>query len=700
MRYRIPPFAIAGAAALLLAAPIVSAPAAQAPAAKAQAAASVSAPLIPRSAIFGNPSRSQGRISPDGNYVSWLAPRDGVMNIWVAPAANPEAAQALTRQAGRGITQYFWAPDSRHLLFVMDEGGNENFRLFAVPAAGGEVRALTPAEPNVRTTIQGVSRLRPDVVLIGRNNRNPQLFDLYEVNYRTGEMRQVLENPGYAGFVVDQQLRPRFATQEAPGGARTVFRRTEAGTWEQVMSIPVEDALTTTIVGFNADGSRLYMVDSRGRNTAAMMRVDPATLQGEVLASNERADIANAVLDPRTFEPLAWSANYTRNEWTALDPTFAEDLAFLRSRLNGDLSFAGMTNDANRMVVSVASAQAPAVFYLYDRRARTLTKMFDTRPDLAEAPLQPMHPIVIPSRDRLDLVSYLTLPPGSDPNNDGVPDRPLPMVLYVHGGPWARDAYGYNSVHQWLANRGYAVLSVNYRGSTGFGKQFITAAVNEWAGKMHDDLIDAVDWAIARGVTTRDRVAIMGGSYGGYATLVGLTFTPERFACGVDIVGPSNLATLIESFPPYWRPALQGTWFRHVGDPTVPEQRAAMMERSPINRVDRIRAPLLIGQGANDPRVVKAESDRIVAAMRERNLPVTYLLYPDEGHGFNRPPNSMSFFAVTEAFLSRCLGGRFQPIGNDFQGSSIQVLEGAEHVPGLREAAAAIPAAPAPATGG
>ena len=270
--------------------------------------------------------------------------------------------------------------------------------------------------------------------------------------------------------------------------------------------------------------------------------------------------------------------------------------------------------------------------------------------------------------------------------------RPVPLVLVVHGGPWARDQYGYSSLHQWLANRGYAALSVNYRGSTGFGKQFVNAAVGEWAGAMHDDLIDAVDWAIQRGVTARDRVAIMGGSYGGYATLVGLTFTPERFACGVDIVGPSNLATLIESFPPYWRPILEGTFIRHVGDPAVPEQRAAMMARSPITRVEHIRVPLLIGQGANDPRVVKAESDQIVAAMRERGLPVTYLLYPDEGHGFNRPENNMSFFAVTEAFLSRCLGGRFEPIGDDFAGSSIQVLEGAAHVPGLAEAVATPPA--------
>jgi len=688
MRVRLPFLTAAAVAAAVASAGLVPAFSAGHAQPAASAAPAIAAPIIPREDIFGNPSRSSGQISPDGRYVSWLAPRDGVMNIWVAPASDPDQARPLTRETSRGLRQYFWAPDSRHILYVQDEGGNENFRLFAVDATGGEPRGLTEPMPNVRTVIQGVSRLRPDVVLIGLNNRNPQLFDLYEVDYRTGERRLVIENPGYGSFVTDQQLRPRYAVRQTPGGASTVDRLTAEGNWERAFEIPADDSLTTALVGFNADGSALYMVDSRGRNTAALFRIDPATGESTLIGENERADISGAVVDPRTYEPLAYSTNYLRTEWVPIDPGFAADLEFLRGRLDGSLSFSGMTNDARRMVVSAASAQEPATYYVYDREARTLAKMFDTRPELAEAPLQPMHPVVIPSRDGMSLVSYLTLPPGSDANGDGVPERPVPMVLYVHGGPWARDQYGYNSVHQWLANRGYAALSVNYRGSTGFGKDFVNAAVGEWAGKMHDDLIDAVDWAVQRGVTRRDQVAIMGGSYGGYATLVGLTFTPDRFACGVDIVGPSNLATLIESFPPYWRPILEGSFIRHIGDPAVPEQRARMMELSPITRVESIRVPLLIGQGANDPRVVKAESDQIVAAMRQRDLPVTYLLYPDEGHGFNRPENSMSFFAVSEGFLSRCLGGRYEPIGDDFEGASIQVLEGAEHVPGLSDAIA------------
>src|SRR5690606_38064325 len=323
--------------------------------------------------------------------------------------------------------------------------------------------------------------------------------------------------------------------------------------------------------------------------------------------------------------------------------------------------------------------------YRYDRPSGELTELFSARPALDGAPLVPMWPLELTSRDGLNLVSYLTLPAHADPDGDGKADRPVPMVLLVHGGPWARDAYGYSSYDQWLANRGYAVLSVNYRGSTGFGKEFTNAGDGEWAGKMHDDLIDAVQWAVESGVTTADKVAIMGGSYGGYATLVGLTFTPDTFACGVDIVGPSNLNTLLATVPPYWASFFEQL-ARRMGDPRTDAGRAWLTERSPLTRVDQIRKPLLIGQGANDPRVKQDESDQIVNAMTARNIPVTYVLFPDEGHGFQRPENGKAFNAVAEGFLGQCLGGRVQPIGEDFAGSSIQVPAGAAQVPGLEQA--------------
>jgi len=651
--------------------------------------------LIPREALFGNPVAAGGQISPDGKYVSWVAPVDGVMNIWVAPTADPKAAKAVTKDAKRGIQQYFWAPDSSHLLYMQDIGGNENFHVYAVDAGGANTRDLTPVDGKVRAQVQGVSRLRPDVVLIGLNDRNPQFFDLYEVNYRTGARKLVAENPGYGGWVVDNMLAPRLASKTAPGGGSTYYRREADGSWKEVFSIGNEEAFNTGPRGFDRDNKALYWADSRGRDKAALVKMDVATLKTEAIATSDQADIGAVLSDPQTFEPIAYGVNYLRNEWTPLNDRMRANLAFLKAKLPGDFAFTSITDDGSKAVVAAAAAEAPAITYLYDIKRQTLTKLFESRPDLSKYALRPMHPVEIKSGDGKTLVSYLTLPAAADPNKDGKADKAVPLVLFVHGGPWARDAYGFNSTHQWLADRGYAVLSVNYRGSTGFGKDFVNSAIGEWSGKMHQDLIDAVDWSIAQGVTTRDKVAIMGGSYGGYATLVGLTFTPDRFACGVDIVGPSNLKTLMESFPAYWRPSLEGNFYKHIGDPANPADVPRMMAQSPISRVDSIRAPLLIGQGQNDPRVVKAESDQIVAAMLAKKLPVTYVNFPDEGHGFQRPPNRLSFNAVTEAFLSKCLGGRYQPIGGDFAGSTLQVLQGADQVPGL---AAALPAATPAAT--
>jgi len=649
--------------------------------------------LIPRDKIFGNPSRAGGQISPDGKHVSWLAPVDGVMNVWVAPIANPGIAKAVTRESKRGLQAYFWAPDGAHIIYLQDSGGNENFRVHSVAITDGKDTALTKAGDKVRAQIQGVSKERPDVVLIGLNDRNPQFFDLYEVNYKTGASKLVMQNPGYGGFVTDNQLKPRFAFQQVPGGGSKYFRLGADGKWVEAFSIANEDFFTTNPVGFNKDGTTLYWADSRGRDKAALVKMDVATLKTEVIAASDKADIAGLLTDPETYEPIAYSVNYLKNEWTPLNAAAKADFAFLKSKLPGEIAITSATDDGSKLIVAASAAEKPATAYIYDRKAQTLTKLYETRPDLAAYKLQPMWPVEIPAGDGKTLVSYLTLPAGADANNDGKPDKPVPLVLNVHGGPWARDGYGYNSAHQWFANRGYAVLSVNYRGSTGFGKGFINAAIGEWSGKMHQDLLDAVDWAVKGGVTTRDKVAIFGGSYGGYATLVGLTFTPDTFACGVDIVGPSNLKTLMESFPAYWRPILEGTFYKHIGDPSKPEDLKRMMAQSPISRVDAIKRPLLIGQGGNDPRVVKAESDQIVAAMKAKGLPVTYINYPDEGHGFVRPENRLSFFGITEGFLAKCLGGRAQPIGGDFAGSSLEILEGAAYVPGLAEAEPTVAAA-------
>jgi dipeptidyl aminopeptidase/acylaminoacyl peptidase len=359
------------------------------------------------------------------------------------------------------------------------------------------------------------------------------------------------------------------------------------------------------------------------------------------------------------------------------------DFATLKKVADGEVSIASRTLDDKTWIVAFAMDDGPIRYYRYDRGTQKATFLFTNRKSLEGLPLVKMHPRIIKSRDGLELVSYLSLPPGTDPDNDGVPNQPVPMVLNVHGGPWSRDDWGYDPEHQFFANRGYAVLSVNFRGSTGFGKAFVNAGNREWAGKMHNDLLDAVEWAGKNKIADPKRVAIYGGSYGGYATLVGLTFTPEVFACGVDIVGPSNIVTLLNTIPPYWAPAVQ-LFKDRVGDHTTEEGKKFLNERSPLSKVDQIRRPLLIGQGANDPRVKQSESDQIVKAMQQKKIPVTYVLFGDEGHGFARPENRLAFYAVTEAFLSKHLGGKYEAVGEAFKGSSIEIPTGKEDVPGLK----------------
>jgi dipeptidyl aminopeptidase/acylaminoacyl peptidase len=427
------------------------------------------------------------------------------------------------------------------------------------------------------------------------------------------------------------------------------------------------------------------MLSSVGRDKGALVRVDLATGNQTVVAESAKADIADVWTTPRTREPQAYVVDYLTAEHHPLDPAAGKDIEKLAAAVGPQYEVTSRTMDDRKWVAVVDEPARAMTTYVFDRDTGKATKLFDQRPELANAPLQPMYGREIRARDGLTLVSYLTLPPGSDSNKDGRPDKPLPLVLNVHGGPWARDSYSFDPEHQWLANRGYAVLSVNYRGSTGFGKAFVNAGNREWAAKMHDDLLDAVDWAVKEKIAQPDKIAIYGGSYGGYATLVGLTFTPDKFACGVDIVGPSNLMTLLASIPPYWK-AFYEDMAQRVGDPRTDDGRELLKQRSPLNHVDKIDKPLLIAQGANDPRVKQAESDQIVGAMKAKNLPVTYLVYPDEGHGFARPQNRLAFYAIAESFLSKCLGGSFEPIGKDFDGSSVKVINGADYVPGLADA--------------
>jgi dipeptidyl aminopeptidase/acylaminoacyl peptidase len=646
--------------------------------------------VIARKDIFGNPTRTSAAISPDGKHIAFIAPFNDVLNVWVAPSGSLNDAKVITSDTKRGIRSFRWARNNRQILYTQDTGGDENWRVYLTDITAAKTTALSP-EGKIQARIEATSIAKPNEVLISLNDRNPQLHDVYRVNLQTGERTLAMKNDGYAAFIADDSLTLRLAMKQTPGGGMDLFRIAagSAVDSEPLLRIGPEDALTTQPLGFDTSGATFYLLDSRARDKAALATIDLATGQTAILLESPKADVQRLLAHPLSGKIQAVAAEYLRNDWLVIDETVKPDLDFLNREAKGDWQITSRSDDDRLWIALVDRLIEPVAFWVYDRGAKSFTKMFSTRPNLEGAPLTRMHAVEISARDGLVLPSYLTLPRDADPDGDGKPAQPLPMVLYVHGGPWARDSYGYNSTHQWLANRGYAVLSVNYRGSSGFGKSFIEKATHEFAGKMHDDLIDAVNWTIDKGIARKDKIAIMGGSYGGYATLVGMTFTPATFACGVDIVGPSNLVTLIESFPAYWQPFMEMSWYKRVGDPRTPAGKQLLLERSPLTRVDKIQKPLLIGQGANDPRVTRKESDQIVTAMKARDIPVTYVVYPDEGHGFARPENRISFYAITENFLGTCLAGRTEPIGGDLKGAAIEVPAGVEGIPGLK---AALPA--------
>ena len=653
--------------------------------------------LISRDVLFGNPDKASLRLSPDGQHISYLAPVDGLLNVWVAPADDPGAAKAVTSDTLRGIRIYFWAYTNKHVIYLQDKGGDENWQVHVVDIETNEDRNLTPFEeipgpdgepmtlPNgkimrPRADIQEVSHKFANEILIGLNNRNAQFFDIHKLDILTGDLQLIEQNDRFLAYMTDDDYNVRFAFQMTPDGGNQIFKKGGPSGWEPFEKIEMEDMMTTSPIAFDKSGENLYMIDSRGRNTAALTKYNIAGGDSEVLLEDERADIQDIMMHPTEKTVEAAAVEYTRVEWTVLDESIQADLDYLKTVTDGEINVTSRTLDDKKWAIAYTKDDGPVRYYLYDREAKKAQFMFTNRSLLEGLTLTKMHPVVIKSRDGLDLVSYLSLPAWQD--QGGMPEKPLPMVLYVHGGPWARDSWGYSPTHQWLTNRGYAVLSVNYRGSTGFGKDFINASNLEWAGKMHDDLIDVVNWAVENNVAIKDSICIMGGSYGGYATLVGLTFTPDVFLCGVDIVGPSNLRTLLETIPPYWKPMME-LWASRVGDPRTEEGRQFLDSRSPLTFVDEISKPLLIGQGANDPRVKQSESDQIVAAMEEKSIPVTYVLYSDEGHGFARPENRLSFYAVTDLFLAQHLGGRSEPVGDDFENSSIEILNGKDQIEGL-----------------
>lgn len=631
--------------------------------------------LIPRKHLFANPARAAMSISPDGQWLAWLADGDGVMNIWAAPSGSPQQARQVTHDARRGIQAFDWTYVPGMLLFSQDRDGDENFQLFGADLADGTLRALTPAAPGVRTGVQSISRQRRDEIAIVSNSRDARFFDVHLLNLRTGALQCLEENPGVAGFVLDARYERRLAVRNTRDGGSEWLRRDATGGWQPWQVFSAEDARSSGPSHFDEQGRTLYAYDSRGRDTAALVAIDWDSGAISVLAEDPRADIGGMLTDAASRRPLAYGVTYERFKLHLLDDAIWRDIDTLDAAAgDGEWRMTSRTEDDQRWIVALSSDTRPSSSWLYDRQARTLQHLMDLRPRLTWAPLARMQPVVIPARDGLPLVSYLTVPADADAG-DLRATAPLPLVLLVHGGPWSRDTFGFNPMHQWLANRGYAVLSVNFRGSTGFGKRFVNAADGEWGRKMDEDLDDAVAWALARGIADPQRLAIFGGSYGGYAVLSALTRYPSRYACGIDVVGPSNLETLLASIPAYWE-ADRVRQYRALGDPGTDAGRAQLRERSPLHRAAQIRTPLLIAQGANDPRVKQAESEQMVAALRQSGIAVTYALYTDEGHGFVREANRMSFNALCEDFLARHLGGRAEAwSATDYPGHSLLLAQ-------------------------
>ncbi|HZN13364.1 MAG TPA: S9 family peptidase [Acidimicrobiales bacterium] len=601
--------------------------------------------LVPRDVLFGNPERVQASISPDGKRLSYIAPVKGVLNVWVGTVGADDFAP-VTDDRDRGIRAYAWANDNRHLLYIQDKGGDENWRVYSVDLDSGNVRDHTPFDGVQAQLVKG-SKRRPDEVLVALNKDNEQLHDVYRLNLTSGALDKIEENPGFIAWEADQDLNVRIGAAMQPDGSLVFVHRPSGDEWTPLLQVSADDALSAGTVGFNADGSQLYVKLSSDANAARLLSVDLATGDRTVIAEDPKYDVGSVELNPDTREVEMVTYEKDRDEHVVLDSAIEADITALKALHPGDLAITSRDHADRRWLVAFTADDGPNAYFVWDRDAQQATFLFTHQPELEKYELAKVEPFEFTSRDGLTVHGYLTFPKGVERSN-------LPTVLNVHGGPWARDSWGFNPESQWFANRGYLSVQVNFRGSTGYGKDFLNAGDREWGAKMHDDLLDAVAWVVDKGYADPAKVAIYGGSYGGYAALVGASFTPDVFCCAVDIVGPSNLKTLIESVPPYWAPMI-AVFHNRVGNPETDEE--FLWSRSPLSRVDDIKIPMLIAQGANDPRVKQAESEQIVEAMKEKGIEHNYMLFEDEGHGFAKPENRLKFYAAAEQFLARHLGG-------------------------------------------
>jgi len=624
-------------------------------------------PLISRALLFGNPVRQYPQLSPDGSRISWLAPDDhGVVNVWISGLGG-DSARVVTRETHRPIPWYAWAGDGRHILYLQDSGGDENAHLFSADLETSSIRDLTPWK-GVRTQNVLVSREHPGHVLVAMNQRDARVFDMYRVDLGTGAITLEARNPGdVLTWNTDWDFAIRAATAFDPASGNTIIRIRDGvdQPWRDLVTMPFEQALFSgqSVIGsqiacFDKDNRGLIIHSALKTGFGHLVRVDAETgAEIEVLAQDPRCDVAtpdvvpSVLIDEAARTVAAVEFDPGTSYWKYLDPGYRDALERIQREARGFPHPISADRENRKWIVAVGRSDAPTAYYTYDRETKALARLYSDQPELEKLPLAPKRTVTIRARDGLGLVSYLTLPPGG-------PAKKVPLVLLVHGGPWWRDRDVFEPEVQFLANRGYAVLQVNYRGSTDFGVKFLNASTNQWGRGTQEDLYDAVKWAIDQGTADPARIASMGWSGGGYATLLALAQRPSTFACGVDGVGPADVATLFRSFPTYWDGIL-ARWRRRVGDADHDEALNRLI--SPLYHVEAIRAPLLIGQGKNDPRVTIANADAMVKALREAGREVTYVVYPDEGHGFARPENQLDFYGRVEEFLAKHLKGRAEP---------------------------------------
>lgn len=608
-------------------------------------------PLIPRAVLFGNPDRANPQISPDGSLLAYLAPADGVLNVWVRSVGEHDD-RLLTHDRERGIQKYFWAQNNKQILYLKDQDGDEERHLYSIELSDGKVRNLTPFE-GVSARVVAIDAHFPNEILIGLNRRDPQLHDVYRVDLTTGDVRLDVKNEqAFVGWVADHQLRVRAGIRlTSDGGTALLVRDAVTDPWRTLTSWKPSDVLNSGPIAFTADGKGIFLSSSAGSDTGEFRRMDLATGIEDAIAFSRHADIADLFIHPIHHTVQAVAFNKQRLHWTVLDRSVKRDFRTLRRLRRGDFSIINRDHADRTWLIAYTTDNGPVYYYAYNRDTRQAKLLFSNRKALEDVRLARMVPISFRARDGLTVPGYMTVPRGIAPER-------LPLVVLVHPGPWARDTWGYNGAAQWLANRGYAVLQINFRGSTGFGKAFINAGDKQWGKKMNDDLVDGVRWAVERNIADAKRVAIFGGSYGGYAVLSSLAFTPDVYACGVSVSGPCDLGTFAERLPAFMKPLERLLWDR-IGHPVHDAE--LLKSRSPFEHAEEIKKPLLIVQGANDQRVPKAQTVAFVAKLRKTNRSVTYVEYADEAHGVTLPKNRLDFFGQAEKFLAEHLGGRFEP---------------------------------------